>query len=122
MKLREKAALAFEDLCLAKWNPIDRKYQAEKKKIESIMIVDGVLFQEPHRFNLYCKWAKEYATEIVDAWVDALIETFSTVRQYPDEEDLQFYAEGCIRIAVKYKDFVPGVYKGVFSAVPKEIV
>lgn len=111
----ERASNYFESLCGEKIHPIRQKHDSDANEA-------GKTVGAPNRFSWHMHEQTRYAKEVMDARVQAFMETCERIKKYPDETDVrEFYDELCA-IGVRIAKNIPPIYRSALSEVPAELL
>jgi len=59
-----------------------------------------------------------YAKEVIDARVQAFMETCQRIRKYPEETDVKEFYDDLCAIGVRISKNIPRIYRSAISEVP----
>ncbi len=115
MKLPPTAEQYFERSFLKDWNPVQKQFREDKNKFDYVIEIDGIRVEGMYRYKLECKLTLKYVEDLVNIWVNSLIEAYKRIQQCPDEEAYKHYAERCVMITEINFRPIENHYTSLFS-------
>ena len=111
----ERASNYFESLCSEKIHPIRQKHDSENNDV-------GRTVGAPNRFSWHMHEQTRYAKEVIDARVQAFMETCQRITKYPEETDVKEFYDDLCAIGVRISKNIPRIYRSAISEVPAELL
>lgn len=111
----ERASNYFESLCSEKIHPIRQKHDSENNDV-------GRTVGAPNRFSWHMHEQTRYAKEVIDARVQAFMETCQRITKYPEETDVKEFYDDLCAIGIRISKNIPRIYRSAISEVPAELL